>query len=59
MIMTYNDAGSHTLGGLRPATEYSCSVSASNSAGRGPSVSVNVTTLDESKPICNMYFLLE
>lgn len=48
--MTYNDAGSHILGGLRPATEYSCCVFAYNGAGRGPSVSVNVTTLDESKP---------
>ena len=51
VIMTYDEAGSHTLGGFRPATEYNCSVSASNSAGRGPSVSINVTTLDESKPI--------
>ena len=51
VIMTYDEAGSHTLGGFRPATEYNCSVSASNSVGHGPSVSINVTTLDESKPV--------
>ena len=51
VIMTYNEAGSYTLGGFQPATEYNCSVSASNSAGHGPSVSITVTTLDECKPV--------
>ena len=46
---TYVDAGSHTLGGFRPATEYSCSVFASNAVGRGPSATTDVVTMDESK----------
>ena len=50
MIMTYNEAGSYTLGRFQPATEYNCSVFGSNSAGHGPSVSIIVTTLDECKP---------
>ena len=49
VVMTYVEAGSYTLGGLRPATQYNCSVFASNSIGNGPSASINVTTLDESK----------
>lgn len=46
---TYVETGSYTLGGFRPSTEYSCSVFASNTVGRGPSASTNVTTMDESK----------
>ena len=49
VIMTYNEAGSYTLGGFQPATEYNCSVFGSNSAGHGPSVSIIVTTLDECR----------
>lgn len=53
---TYDKVGSHTLGGFRLATEYSCSVFASNSVGHGPSsVSINVTTSDESKPFWRYY----
>ena len=51
VTMTYSEAGSYTLGGLRPATEYNCSVSGSNRAGCGPLVSINVTTLDECKSV--------
>lgn len=49
--MTYSEAGSHTLGGFRPTSEYNCSVFVSSSVGSGPSVSINVTTLDECKQI--------
>lgn len=47
----YVEAGSYTLGGFRPSTEYSCSVFASNTVGRGPSANTNVTTMDESKQL--------
>lgn len=49
VMMTYTEAGSHTLGGFRPASEYNCSMFAFNSVKSGPSVSINVTTLDECK----------
>ena len=50
MLMTYNEARSHTLGGFRPSTEYNCSLFAYNGVGSGPSASISVTTLDECKP---------
>lgn len=46
---SYVKAGSYTLGGFRPSTEYNCSIYASNPVGRGPSASINVMTMDESK----------
>ena len=48
----YEDAGSYTLGGFRPATEYNCSVFASNAAGNSPKASIiTIITQDESKQI--------
>ena len=47
IMMTYVEAGSYTLGGFRPSTQYICSVFASNMVGSGPSASINATTLDE------------
>ena len=49
VMMTYNEAGSHTLGGFQPASEYNCNVFAFNSVKSGPSTSINVTTSDECK----------
>ena len=40
---------SYSLGGFRPATEYNCSVFASNSAGDGPPASTSVTTMDDGE----------
>lgn len=52
ITMTYEDAGSHTLGGFRPATKYNCSVFASNTAGNSPKATIiTITTKDESKQI--------
>ena len=45
--MQYTAAGTFTLGGFIPATSYNCSVSASNSQGRGPAIYMLVTTLDD------------
>ena len=45
--MQYTAAGTFTLGGFIPATSYNCSVSASNSQGRGPAIYTSVTTLDD------------
>ena len=45
----YPDTGMYTLEGFRPATEYNCSVFASNRAGDGPPASTTVTTLDDSE----------
>ena len=49
VVMTYSEAGSHTLGGFRPATEYNCSIFAFSGNRSGPSTSVNVTTIDDCK----------
>ena len=49
VALTYSEAGSYTLGGFRPATEYNCSLFASCSARSGPSSSINVTTMDDCK----------
>lgn len=49
VITTYVNAGTYTLGGFRPATEYSCSVFASNDDGKSPPTYVNVTTVEESE----------
>ena len=49
IMMTYAEAGNYTLGGLRSATEYNCSVFASNGIADGPSVSISVSTSDESE----------
>ena len=49
VAMTYVEAGNHTLGGFRPATEYNCSIFAFNSAGEGPTASISVITMDEGK----------
>lgn len=43
----YTEAGSYIVGGLRPATEYSCRVFASNIIGDSPSASRILTTMDE------------
>ena len=45
----FDEAGSHSLEGFRPATEYNCSVLASNSAGNSLPARINVNTTDESK----------
>ena len=47
--MQYTAAGTFTLGGFTPATSYNCSISASNSQGRGPAAYVVVTTLDDGE----------
>ena len=47
--MQYTAAGTFTLGGLTPATSYNCSISASNSQGRGSVAHVDVTTLDDGE----------
>ena len=57
MRMNYLQPGIHTIVGFSPATEYNCSIVASNSAGYGPSTMVNVITMDECKmhitnPVC-------
>ena len=44
------EAGNHTVEGFRPATQYTCSVFASNSAGDGPTASIRLTTMDQSEP---------
>ena len=49
VAMTYSEAGSHTLGGFRPATEYNCSVFAFTGTRSGPFTSVNVTTVNDCK----------
>ena len=49
VVMTYSEAGSHTLGGFRPATEYNCNIFAFSGNRSGPSTSVNVTTIDDCK----------
>ena len=45
----YTAAGTFTLGGFTPATSYNCSISSNNSQGRGPTMYVVVTTLDDGK----------
>ena len=55
--MQYTAAGTFTLEGFTPATSYNCSISASNSQGRGPvSYQIN-TTLEACKQtdIMKMY----
>lgn len=46
---SYSQPGMHTIVGFSPATEYNCSIVASNNAGYGPSTMVNVITMDECK----------
>ena len=41
------EAGSYTVKGFRPATEYTCSVFASNSLGDSLSAGRTLTTMDE------------
>ena len=46
----YVHAGSHILGDFRPATEYNCTVFASNTAGHSPNATfITISTQDESK----------
>ena len=46
----YVNAGSHILGGFRPATEYNCTVFASNSISHSPeATTVTISAQDESK----------
>ena len=47
--MSYSRPGIHRVVGFHPATEYNCSIAASNSAGYGPSSVVTVLTMDECK----------
>ena len=47
--MTYLVPENFTVAGFRPATEYNCSIVASNSAGYSPPAVVNVMTMDECK----------
>ena len=49
VVMTYSEAGSYTLEGFRPATEYNCSIFAFSGNHSGPLTSVNVTTIDDCK----------
>ena len=47
--MNYSQPGMHKIVGFHPATEYNCSISASNSAGYGPSAMITVVTVDDCK----------
>lgn len=49
VVMTYTEAGSYSLGGFRPGTEYNCSVFAFSGIRRGRIASINVTTIDDCK----------
>ena len=49
VTMTYAEAGTYNLEGFRPATDYRCSVFASNDDGKSPLSYINVTTVDESE----------
>ena len=49
MTAIFTEAGQYILDGFRPATEYSCSVFASNDAGNSLSSSRSLTTMDECK----------
>ena len=57
----FTEAGHCVLDGFRPATEYSCSVFASNDVGDSTSSSRTVTTMDEctyaysTKVTCYIY----
>ena len=55
VMNVYPNAEIYTLGGFRPATEYNCSVFASNSAGDGPPASTSVTTMDDSELAIYVY----
>jgi hypothetical protein len=48
-----------SLGVYEVSSTYSCSVSASNSAGQGPTASTNVTTSDSSTPAYLPFILLD
>ena len=47
--MNYSQPGMHRVVGFHPATEYNFSISASNSAGYGPSAMITVVTMDDCK----------
>ena len=42
----FTEAGSGMIDGLTPFTSYSCSITASNSAGTGPSSVISVSTME-------------
>ena len=49
IFMQYTAPGTFTLGELIPTTSYNCSISASNSQGRGPASYLINTTLEACK----------
>ena len=49
--MVFAAAGSYTLNGLSPATQYNCSVFASTSHGGGPTTTIEFTTPDDGTVI--------
>ena len=58
VVMTYSEAGSHTLGGFRPATKYNCSIFAFSGNRSGPLTSDTVTTPGDSRDGSNNSLLI-
>ena len=49
LTVVYNEAGSYTLRGFRPATAYNCSIVATNYIGNSAPSITNIITVDESE----------